>query len=374
MRVGVPTEVKNSEFRVAVTPAGVHALVGRGHEVLVQAGAGVGSGIPDSDFVGAGARVVGDVESVWGDADLVLKVKEPVAEEYGRLHEGLVLFTYLHLAADEALTRELLGRGVTSIAYETVELADHSLPLLSPMSEIAGRLAAQVGANCLLQSAGGRGVLFGGGSGVRRGRVSVLGGGVAGLCAARVAAGMGADVTVFDVDVARMRYIDEVWGGRIGTRFSSPLAVREACGESDVVIGSVLVPGARTPHLVDHEMVLGMVPGSVLVDVAVDQGGCFEDSHPTTHADPTFVVGGSVFYCVANMPGAVPHTSTYALTDALTDATMRYVLLLADEGWRGACGSRDDLRRGLATCGGKLVSAPVGEALGIECVPVSEVL
>lgn len=292
MRVGVPTEVKNSEFRVAVTPAGVHALVGRGHEVLVQAGAGVGSGIPDSDFVGAGARVVGDVESVWGDADLVLKVKEPVAEEYGRLHEGLVLFTYLHLAADEALTRELLGRGVTSIAYETVELADHSLPLLSPMSEIAGRLAAQVGANCLLQSAGGRGVLFGGGSGVRRGRVSVLGGGVAGLCAARVAAGMGADVTVFDVDVARMRYIDEVWGGRIGTRFSSPLAVREACGESDVVIGSVLVPGARTPHLVDHEMVLGMVPGSVLVDVAVDQGGCFEDSHPTTHADPTFVVGG----------------------------------------------------------------------------------
>ena len=370
MRVGVPTEVKNSEFRVAVTPAGVHALVGRGHEVLVQAGAGVGSGIPDSDFVGAGARVVGDVESVWGDADLVLKVKEPVAEEYGRLHEGLVLFTYLHLAADEALTRELLGRGVTSIAYETVELADHSLPLLSPMSEIAGRLAAQVGANCLLQSAGGRGVLFGGGSGVRRGRVSVLGGGVAGLCAARVAAGMGADVTVFDVDVARMRYIDEVSGGRIGTRFSSPLAVREACGESDVVIGSVLVPGARTPHLVDHEMVLGMVPGSVLVDVAVDQGGCFEDSHPTTHADPTFVVGDSVFYCVANMPGAVPHTSTYALTNA----TMRYVLLLADEGWRGACGSRDDLRRGLATCGGKLVSAPVGEALGIECVPVSEVL
>ncbi len=223
MRVGVPTEVKNSEFRVAVTPAGVHALVGRGHEVLVQAGAGVGSGIPDSDFVGAGARVVGDVESVWGDADLVLKVKEPVAEEYGRLHEGLVLFTYLHLAADEALTRELLGRGVTSIAYETVELADHSLPLLSPMSEIAGRLAAQVGANCLLQSAGGRGVLFGGGSGVRRGRVSVLGGGVAGLCAARVAAGMGADVTVFDVDVARMRYIDEVWGGRIGTRSRTPV-------------------------------------------------------------------------------------------------------------------------------------------------------
>jgi len=339
MRVGVPTEVKNNEFRVAVTPAGVHALVGRGHEVLVQAGAGVGSGISDSDFVGAGARVVGDVESVWGDADLVLKVKEPVAEEYGRLHEGLVLFTYLHLAADEVLTRELLGRGVTSIAYETVELGDRSLPLLSPMSEIAGRLAAQVGANCLLQSAGGRGVLFGGGSGVRRGRVSVLGGGVAGLCAARVAAGMGADVTVFDVDVARMRYIDEVWGGRIGTRFSSPLAVREACGESDVVIGSVLVPGARTPHLVDHETVLGMVPGSV-------------------------------FYCVANMPGAVPCTSTYALTNA----TMRYVLLLADEGWRGACGSRGDLRCGLATHGGKLLSAPVGEALGIECVPVSEVL
>ena len=370
MRVGVPAEVKNNEFRVAVTPAGVHALVGHGHEVLVQAGAGRGSGISDSEFVGAGARVVDDVDVVWGDADLVLKVKEPVPEEFYRLHEGLTLFTYLHLAADRELTQQLVDRRVTSIAYETVELEDHSLPLLSPMSEVAGRLAAQVGANCLLQSAGGNGVLMGGGSGVRNARVTVLGGGVAGLCAARVADGMGADVTVYDVNVSRMRYIDEVTGGRVRTRFSSSLAVREACVGSDVVIGSVLVPGARTPHLVDHETVSVMMPGSVLVDIAVDQGGCFEDSHPTTHADPTFRVCGSVFYCVANMPGAVPHTSTYALTNA----TMRYVLLLADEGWRGACGSRDDLRRGLATCGGKLVSAPVGEALGIECVPVSEVL
>ncbi|MSS44570.1 alanine dehydrogenase [Cutibacterium sp. WCA-380-WT-3A] len=370
MRVGVPTEVKNSEFRVAVTPEGVHALVGHGHEVLVQSGAGVGSGISDEEFVAAGGRIVGDVGSVWDDADVVLKVKEPVEEEYGRLHEGLVLFTYLHLAADEALTRELVGRRVTSIAYETVELEDHSLPLLSPMSEIAGRLAAQVGANCLLQSAGGSGVLLGGGSGVRPGRVTVLGGGVAGLCAARVAVGMGADVTVCDVDVARMRYIDEVSGGRIRTLFSSGLAVGQVCRESDVVIGSVLVPGARTPHLVDDEVVSQMRPGSVLVDIAIDQGGCFEGSHPTTHVDPTFRVHDSVFYCVANMPGAVPHTSTYALTNA----TMRYAVLLADEGWRGACRARGELRRGLATHDGALLSAPVGEALGMPTVSPAEVL
>ncbi|WCC79197.1 alanine dehydrogenase [Cutibacterium equinum] len=370
MRVGIPTEIKNNEFRVAITPAGVHSLASHGHEVLVQAGAGLGSGIPDEQYKNAGATIIDNADTVWDDADLILKVKEPIADEYHRMHEGLTLFTYLHLAADRALTDELLARKVTSIAYETVEMDDHSLPLLSPMSEIAGRLAAQVGANCLLQPAGGNGVLIGGGSGVRNGRVTVLGGGVAGFCAARVADGMGADVTIYDVNVARMRYIDEVTNGRIRTQFSSPLAVKEACTASDLVIGSVLVPGARTPHLVDNDTVAQMMPGSVLVDIAIDQGGCFEDSHPTTHAEPTFTVHDSVFYCVANMPGAVPHTSTYALTNA----TMRYAVLIAEEGWKNACTKRPELARGLTTHNGKLYTTGVGEALGMDVSNVSELL
>ncbi|MDU1418644.1 MAG: alanine dehydrogenase [Cutibacterium avidum] len=342
MRVGIPTEIKNNEFRVAVTPDGVHSLVSHGHEVLVQAGAGLGSGIPDDEYEDAGAKIIDDVDKVWDDAELILKVKEPIEDEYHRMHEGLTLFTYLHLAADRPLTEELLKRKVTSIAYETVELDDHSLPLLSPMSEIAGRLAAQVGANCLMQPAGGNGVLIGGGSGVRNGRVTVLGGGVAGFCAA----------------------------GRIRTKFSSPLAVKEACKESDLVIGSVLVPGARTPHLVDNETVSQMMPGSVLVDIAIDQGGCFEDSHPTTHAKPTFKVHDSVFYCVANMPGAVPHTSTYALTNA----TMRYALLIAEEGWKDACKKRKELARGLTTHDGRLYTAGVGKALDMDISCISELL
>ena len=370
MRVGIPTEVKNNEFRVAITPAGVHSLASHGHEVLVQAGAGLGSGIPDDEYEDAGAKIIDDVDKVWDDAELILKVKEPIEDEYHRMHEGLTLFTYLHLAADRPLTEELLKRKVTSIAYETVEMDDHSLPLLSPMSEIAGRLAAQVGANCLMQPAGGNGVLIGGGSGVRNGRVTVLGGGVAGFCAARVADGMGADVTIYDVNVARMRYIDEVTGGRIRTKFSSPLAVKEACKESDLVIGSVLVPGARTPHLVDNETVSQMMPGSVLVDIAIDQGGCFEDSHPTTHAEPTFKVHDSVFYCVANMPGAVPHTSTHALTNA----TMRYAVLIAEEGWKDACKKRKELARGLTTHDGRLYTAGVGKALDMDVSCISELL
>lgn len=370
MRVGIPTEIKSNERRVAVTPAGVHSLVAHGHDVMVQAGAGLGSAISDTEYAKAGARIVDDVDKVWDDAELVLKVKEPVADEYHRMHEGLILFTYLHLAADRPLTDELLSRKVTSIAYETVETDDRNLPLLSPMSEIAGRLAAQVGANCLMEPNGGNGVLLGGGSGVRNGRVAVLGGGVAGFCAARVAAGMGADVTVFDVNVARMRYIDEVTGGRIRTQFSSPLAVTEACRESDLVIGSVLVPGARTPHLVDNQTVSEMMPGSVLVDIAIDQGGCFEDSHPTTHTEPTFKVHDSVFYCVANMPGAVPHTSTYALTNA----TMRYAQLIADEGWQEACRKRQELGRGLTTHDGRLYTRGVGEALDMPVHEVADVL
>lgn len=370
MKVGIPTEVKNNEFRVAATPAGVNALVDHGHEVLVQQGAGVGSAISDEEYAAVGAKIVPSADEVWDSSEMILKVKEPIAEEYGRMHDGLLLFTYLHLAADEKLTHELLDRGVTSIAYETVEMDDHSLPLLSPMSEIAGRLSTQVGANCLMQPAGGNGTLLGGASGVAPGKVVVLGGGTAGLCAARVAEGMGARVTIFDVNVARMRYIEEAFGGRIGTEYSSSLSVGKAVKDADLVIGSVLVPGARTPHLVSDEMVASMKPGSVLVDIAIDQGGCFEGSHATTHADPTFRVHDSVYYCVANMPGAVPHTSTYALTNS----TMRYCTLLADKGWKDACGIRSELGRGLTTHAGQLFSAPVGEALGIESHCSCEVL
>lgn len=370
MRIGVPAEIKNNEFRVAITPSGVHALTRRGHEVTVQAGAGAGSGIDDEEYAAAGAAIGDDVEALWADSEMILKVKEPVESEYRFLRPGLVLFTYLHLAADRPLTEELLARRVTSIAYETVATDSGALPLLAPMSEIAGRLAAQVGADCLLRPRGGDGVLLGGAAGVRRGDVVVLGGGTAGLAAARVSAGMGADVTVFDVDPARMRHIEEVTGGAIRTRLSTELDVARACAGADLVIGAVLVPGARTPRLVTREMVRAMRPGSVLVDIAIDQGGCFEDSRPTTHSEPTFEVEGSIFYCVANMPGAVPHTSTYALTNA----TLTYVLALADDGWRGACRARAELGRGLSTHDGVLYTDGVGRALGLETADAAALL
>ena len=370
MRIGVPTEIKDNEFRVAVTPAGVHALVRHGHTVAVQAGAGQGASIPDEEYVVAGAAIVDDASALWADSELILKVKEPVAEEYRFLRPDLLLFTYLHLAADRPLTEELLSERVTSIAYETVATDTGALPLLAPMSEIAGRLAAQVGADALLRPRGGAGVLLGGAAGVRRGDVVVLGGGTAGLSAARVAAGMGADVTVFDVDPVRMRRIEEIDGGTIRTRFSTELDVARACAGADLVIGAVLVPGARTPSLVTRAMVETMRPGSVLVDIAIDQGGCFEDSHPTTHSEPTFEVDGKMFYCVANMPGAVPHTSTYALTNA----TLPYTLALADEGWRGAIAARPDLARGLSTHAGTLYTAGVGQALDLPAADVADLL
>ena len=326
MRVGVPAEIKDNEFRVAITPAGAHALTRRGHAVTVQAGAGEGAAIPDEEYVAAGAAITDDVAALWADSEMILKVKEPVEGEYPLLRPDLILFTYLHLAADRPLTDELLSRRVTSIAYETVATDTGALPLLAPMSEIAGRLAAQVGADALLRPHGGAGVLLGGAAGVRRGDVVVLGGGTAGMGAARVAAGMGADVTVFDVDPARMRRIEETTQGAVRTRFSTELDVARACAGADLVIGAALVPGTRTPRLVTRRTVESMRPGSVLVDVAIDQGGCFEDSRPTTHSAPTFEVDGRLFYCVANMPGAVPHTSTYALTNA----TLPYVSALAD--------------------------------------------
>ena len=356
MRVGVPTEIKDNEFRVAITPAGVHALTRRGHTVTVQSGAGVGAAIPDDDYIAAGAAITDDVPALWADSEMVLKVKEPIAEEYSFLRPDLLLFTYLHLAADRPLTEELIAKRVTSIAYETVATASGALPLLAPMSEIAGRLAAQVGADALLRPHGGAGVLLGGAAGVRRGDVVVLGGGTAGLAAARVAAGMGR--------------IEEVHGGAIRTRFSTELDVARACAEADLVIGAVLVAGARAPRLVTRQTVEAMRPGSALVDIAIDQGGCFEDSRPTTHSEPTFEVDGKVFYCVANMPGAVPHTSTYALTNA----TLPYALALADDGWRGACRASEELARGLSTHDGALYTAGVGEALGIPAADVADLL
>ena len=365
MRVGIPTEIKNNEYRVAITPAGVAELVHRGHEVLVQAGAGEGSAIHDSDFASAGATMVQTAEQVWAEAELLLKVKEPIEPEYSRMRRGQVLFTYLHLAASRPCTDALLASGTTSIAYETVQTANPdgsvALPLLAPMSEVAGRLSAHVGAYHLMRTQGGRGVLMGGVPGVAPAVVVVIGGGMAGDNAAAVAWGMGAHVTVFDLNINALRKIDAEYAGAIETRYSSRLELETAVKQADLVIGAVLVPGAKAPKLVTNETVAQMKPGAVLVDIAIDQGGCFEDSRPTTHDEPTFKVHDSVFYCVANMPGAVPRTSTFALTNA----TMPYVLKLADKGWRAACQSDPALAKGLSTHEGTLLCAQVGEALNL---------
>ncbi|MDN4477825.1 alanine dehydrogenase [Demequina sp. SYSU T00039] len=353
MRIGVPQEIKNNENRVAITPAGVRELVAAGHEVLVQSGAGLGSAFTDAEYVAAGASMV-SVDEAWG-AEMVLKVKEPIAAEYGYLREDLLLFTYLHLAADEALTRALVEAGTTAIAYETVELADGSLPLLAPMSEVAGRMATMVGAFSLQSSQGGRGVLLGGVPGVRPAKVTVLGAGMSGQNAIAQAVGMGADVTVLDLSVPRLRHLDALYAGRVKTVVSSAYEVEQACLEADLVIGAVLVAGAKAPKLVSRELVSRMKPGSVLVDIAIDQGGCFEDSRATTHAEPTFAVEGSTFYCVANMPGAVSNTSTLALTNV----TLPYAVRLANDGWEVATAKDPALARGLATVGGSIVHGPV---------------
>ncbi|GAA2903261.1 alanine dehydrogenase [Nonomuraea rubra] len=315
MKIGVPAEVKNHEYRVAVTPAGVHELVRNGHDVTVQRGAGLGSQITDEEYLAAGAKILDSADAVWAEADLVLKVKEPIAEEYHRLREGLVLFTYLHLAASRPCTDALLTARTTGIAYETVQVGN-ALPLLAPMSEVAGRLAPQVGAYNLMRFNGGRGVLPGGVPGVAPAKVVVIGGGVSGLNAAQIAVGMGADVTVLDTNVDRLRFIDAVYQGRLKTLVSTSYAIEQEVLGADLVIGAVLIPGAKAPTLVSNDLVARMKPGSVLVDIAIDQGGCFEDSRPTTHADPTYKVHESIFYCVANMPGSVANTSTYALTNA----------------------------------------------------------
>ena len=373
MKVGVPKEVKNHEYRVAITPIGVHELTSHGHEVFIQKDAGVGSSIEDSEYVAAGATIVPTAEAAWGtdgDIDMVLKVKEPVAEEYSRMREGLTLFTYLHLAADKPLTEELVKRKVTGMAYETVQLPSGGLPLLYPMSEVAGCLAPQVGAYSLMKAQGGRGVLMGGVGGVANAKVVIIGAGVSGQNAANIALGMGADVTLLDTDLDKLRMSFWRYNNRVHGLASSRLTLEQQVIEADLVIGAVLIPGAAAPKLVSNELVSRMKPGSVLVDIAVDQGGCFEDTHATTHADPTYPVHNSIFYCVANMPGAVPNTSTYALTNA----TMPYAVALADKGWQQACRDDHSLALGLNTHAGSLTNGPVGEAVGIETMSLAEAI
>ena len=370
MKVGVPKEVKNNEYRVAITPAGVHELVRLGHQVFVEARAGTGSSIPDEDFVAAGAVILATADEVWDAADLILKVKEPVAEEYHRMRKGQVLFTYLHLAASRPTTDALLESGITSIAYETVQLPDRSLPLLAPMSEVAGRMAPQVGAHHLQSDGGGRGVLMGGVSGVYAAKVVVLGAGVSGMNAAAIALGMQAEVLIVDKNITRLRSADAIYQGHLQTVASNAYEIERAAIDADLVIGAVLVPGAKAPMLISNELVSRMKPGSVLVDIAIDQGGCFEDSRPTTHDNPTYMVHNSVFYCVANMPGAVPHTSTYALTNV----TLPYIVEIASRGWREALRTDPALALGLSTHEGAITCQPVGEAHDLPWISPSEVL
>ena len=359
MLVGIPKEVKNNEFRVSTTPAGVHALALAGHTVFVEKGAGVGSAITDAEYLKAGATIVDTADEVWAKSEMIIKVKEPVAEEYHRMRAGQILFTYLHLAASRACTDAIIKSGITAIAYETVE-ANHTLPLLAPMSEVAGRMSIQVGANALQRPNGGRGVLLGGVPGVAPGKVVILGGGSVGVSAAAMAIGLRADVTLLDINLKRLVEIDEMFHGQVKTVASSPFAIEEYVTDADLVIGGVLIPGAAAPKLVTDAMVAKMKPGSVLVDVAIDQGGCFEGSHPTTHTDPTFKVHNSLYYCVANMPGAVPATSTAALSNA----TLKYSLALANKGWQQAMADDSGLAAGLNVHEGKIMYKAVAAAHG----------
>jgi alanine dehydrogenase len=368
MRIGVPKEVKVHEYRVAITPAGVHELTEHGHDVHVERGAGEGSSIADAEYAAAGAKILDTADDVWGSAETVLKVKEPVAQEYHRLRDDLTLFTYLHLAASRECTDALLAAGTTAIAYETVQRADGVLPLLFPMSEVAGCLAPQAGAHALLRAEGGRGLLLGGVSGTHPANVVVLGAGVAGMNAIAMAAGLWAQVTVLDTNLDKLRALDRIYRGRVKTVAANAMEVEKAVLAADLVIGAVLLPGARAPRLVTNETVSRMRPGSVLVDISIDQGGCFEDSRATTHAEPTYPVHDSLFYCVANMPGAVPNTSTYALTNV----TLPYVVALADKGWQQAL--RDDpvLAPGLNCVAGEVTSEPVAAAHGLPVRALAE--
>jgi alanine dehydrogenase len=369
LRIGVPKEIKTDEYRVALTPAGARELILRGHEVLVEATAGDGSAFDDAQYERAGARIV-SVDQAWGQTDLVLKVKEPIEQEYSRLREGLVLFTYLHIAADEPLTRALVDSGVTAVAYETVETEDHRLPLLAPMSEIAGRLAPQAAAHFLEKPLGGRGVLLAGTPGVQPGHVVVLGGGIVGYNSAIIALGLGARVTVLERSLDRMRHLEEILSGRVSLLMSSSLEIEQTITHADVVIGAVLIPGARAPKLISRAMLSEMQPGAVIVDVAIDQGGCIETAHPTTHSDPIYEVDGIIHYCVANMPGGVPVTST----KALTNATLPYVESIADHGLADAVGRDRSLAHGVNVLDGKITHEAVAEAHGLHYTPLADVL
>lgn len=358
MLIGVPKEIKNNESRVALTPAGAHALVSRGHEVMVEAAAGEGSGFSDQQYQDAGAQISSDVAKIWADSDLIVKVKEPIAAEYSRMRAGQILFTYLHLAASRECTDAILKSGTTAIAYETVQLPNRQLPLLQPMSEVAGRLSAQIGAYQLMKTNGGSGVLMGGVPGTAKAKVVVIGGGAAGAEAAQVANGMGADVTIIDLSLPRLRELDARWNGQVQTRVSTAYEIADQLQEADLVIGSVLIPGEKAPKLVTDAMVRKMKRGAVLVDIAIDQGGCFEHSRPTTHDAPTFEVHDTTYYCVANMPGAVPATSTRALTNA----TLPYLISLADKGWKRAVSEDASLALGLNAHAGKLANQAVAAA------------
>ena len=368
MRIGCPKEIKNQEYRVGITPAAAREAVVRGHEVLIETGAGAGAGFPDAAYEAAGARILGSAEDVFGEAEMIVKVKEPQAVERARLRNDQILFTYLHLAPDPDQTRDLLASGVTAVAYETVTDSKGGLPLLAPMSEVAGRLAPQVGAWTLQKANGGRGVLMGGVPGVGPAKVAVIGGGVVGTQAAVIAAGMGAEVTVLDLSLPRLSYLDDVFGVRFRTRYASRDNTEELVAEADMVIGAVLIPGAAAPKLVSRAQLSTMKPGAAIVDVAIDQGGCFETSKATTHDDPIYEVDGIMHYCVANMPGAVARTATIALGNA----TMPFMLALADKGWRKACSDDPHLMAGLNTHAGHLTYAAVGKALGIEAVDPRE--
>ena len=367
MRIGIPKEIKDSEYRVALTPAGVRELVSHGHDVIIERLAGAGSAILDEEYVRAGAQIESDAANVWSSVDLVCKVKEPIETEYPYLRDDLVLFTYLHLAASRPLTDALMHAHTTAIAYETVQLRDGSLPLLAPMSEVAGRMAPLAAAEHLQRPAGGRGVLMSGVAGVRPARVVIIGAGVAGANAAAIAVGMHADVVVLDNDIAKLRHLDALYSGHLETIASSRHAIEEVCRDADVVIGAVLVAGARAPKLVSDSLVKEMKSGSVLIDIAVDQGGCFESTHPTTHTQPTFAVHDSLFYCVANMPGAVPHTSTHALTNA----TLPYILEIANLGWRPAAISDTALAGGINIVAGQITNESVAAAHEMFAVPFS---
>ncbi|GAA4299662.1 alanine dehydrogenase [Nibribacter koreensis] len=370
MIIGLPKEIKNNENRVALTPGGVAEFVKNGHTVYVQATAGNGSGFPDEEYVGAGATILPTIEEVYAIAEMIVKVKEPIEQEYSLIKEGQLLFTYFHFASYEPLTHAMIERKATCLAYETVELKDRSLPLLIPMSEVAGRMAPQEGAKYLEKPLKGRGILLGGVPGVPPANVLVLGGGIVGTQAAKIAAGFGARVTIMDISLKRLRELDDFMPANVTTVMSNHYNIKEAIKTADLIIGAVLIPGAKAPHLITRDMLKDMKPGTVLVDVAVDQGGCIETCKPTTHENPTFIIDDVVHYCVANMPGAVPYTSTLALTNA----TLPYALLLANKGWKQACQERDELKLGLNVVDGKVVYPGVAEAFNLPLVNVEEVL